>query len=99
MKMALVVCNSFYFEQTMQILKDNGIDYYTCWDNATGKGHNTEPHLGTGAYASTNTVMMIGFKDEAPLEALIAGINAANSQVQRKADHIRLFLLPLERIV
>lgn len=99
MKMALVVCNSFYFEQLMQILKVNGIDYYTCWDNATGKGQGTEPHLGAGAYGSTNSVLMIGFKDEAPLEALIAGISAANTRIKRAADHIRLFLLPLERIV
>ena len=97
--MALVVCNSFFMDRVMVILKDNGIDYFTSWDNAKGKGHGTEPHLGSGAYGSTNTVMMIGFEDEAPLEAMIAAVQKANQDIRRAADHIRMFLLPLERIV
>jgi hypothetical protein len=99
MKMALVVCNSFFTDRVMKILKDNGIDYFTSWDNARGKGHGTEPHIGSGAYASTNSVTMIAFEDDAPLQALIRGINEANQEIRRAGDHIRLFLLPLERIV
>lgn len=97
--MAFVVCNSFFSDRVMKILKDNGIDYFTTWDNAKGKGRGTEPHFGSGAYASTNSVTMIAFEDPAPLEALIRGINEANREIQRAADHIRLFQLPLERIV
>jgi hypothetical protein len=86
-------------DRVMTILKDNGIDYFTSWDKATGKGHGTEPHLGAGAYGSTNSVTMIAFEDDAPLEALIGGIQAANQEIKRAADHIRLFQLPLDRIV
>lgn len=99
MKMALVVCNSYFMDRVMTVLKANSIDYYTSWDNAKGKGHGTEPHTGSGAFSSTNSVMMIAFEDDAPLEALIAGIKAANLEIRRSADHIRLFQLPLERIV
>jgi hypothetical protein len=42
---------------------------------------------------------MIGFEDEAPLAMLIREIQATNAQISRRADHIRLFQLPLERIV
>ena len=99
MKMALVVCNSFITDRVTTILKENGIDYFTSWDNAKGKGHGTEPHLGSRAYPSTNSVTMIAFEDDAPLEALIRSINGANQEIQRPQDHIRLFQLPLERIV
>lgn len=99
MKMALLVCNSYFMDRVMTILTANGIDYYTTWDNAKGKGHGTEPHTGTGAFSSTNSVMMIAFEDSAPLEGLIAGIKSANQEIRRSADHIRLFQLPLERIV
>ena len=99
MNMAFVVCNSYFMDRVMTILKENGIDYYTTWDNAKGKGHGTEPHTGTGAFSSTNSVMMIAFDDNAPLEALIAGIKVANQDIRRSADHIQLFQLPLERIV
>ncbi len=97
--MALVVCNSFFRDRVMKILNENGIDYFTSWDNAKGKGHATEPHFGSGAYPSTISVTMIAFEDDAPLEALIRGINTANQEIPRAADHIRLFQWPLERIV
>lgn len=97
--MALIVCNSYFMDHVMRILKESGIDYYTSWDKAKGKGRGTEPHLGAGGYASTNSVTMIAFEDEPPLVALINGIEAANRDIKRPADHIRLFQLPLERIL
>ena len=97
--MALVVCNSYFMERVMKILSDSGIDYFTSWDNARGKGHGTEPHLGSRAYGSTNSVTMIAFEDQARLEALIRGVEAANQEIRRAPDHIRVFQLPLERIV
>ena len=97
--MALLVCNTFVMDRVMQILKDNGIDYFTTWDGAKGKGHGTEPHLGSRAYGSTNSVTMIAFEDEAPLEALIRAVQGVNQEIKRTADHIRLFQLPLDRIV
>jgi len=99
MKMTLVVCNSFFNDRLMQILKSNDIDYFTNWDNVKGKGHGTEPHFGSGAYPSTNSVTMIAFENDAPLEALIRGIQLANQEIPRTADHIRLFQVPLDRIV
>jgi hypothetical protein len=98
-KMVFVVCNSYFLDRVMQILKDHGIDYFTSWDKAKGKGHGTEPHLGAGAHSSLNAVTMIAFEDEKPLAALIAGIEAANREIRRPADHIRLFQMPLDRIV
>jgi len=98
-KLAMLVCNSYFVDRVMAILAESGIDYYTRWDGATGKGHGTEPHLGAGAFGSTNSVLMIAFEDEAPLNALVSGIQAANRETRRPSDRIRLFQLPLERIV
>jgi hypothetical protein len=99
MKMSFVVCNEFFTERVMQLLKENGIDYFTSWERAKGKGHGTEPHLGAGPYGSTNAVFMIAFEDEAPLEGLIGAIQQANQQIRRASDRIRLFQLPLDRII
>ena len=99
MKMVFIIQSEYYSKRVMGLLDAVGIDYYTRWDQAQGKGHGTEPHLGRGTFASTNSVMMIAFQDEAPLEALIQAITAANSEIKRAADRIRLFQLPLERIV
>ena len=99
MKMALLVCNTYFEDRVMETLKACGIDYYTSWDGAKGKGHGTEPHLGKGAYGSTNSVVMIGFEDEQPLEKLIEALKAVNAEIRRAADRVRLFQLPLDRIV
>jgi hypothetical protein len=42
---------------------------------------------------------MIAFEDEAPLAALIRSIIAANEKARRADEHIRLFQVPLERVV
>jgi len=99
MKLAFIVHNDYFTPRVMKLLKDAGIDYYTRWDKATGKGKGTEAHSGAGSTASTNAVMMIAFRDEAALDALIKRITEANQEITRAADHIRLFQLPLERIV
>jgi len=98
-KLALLVCNSYTQERVMRLLEETGIDYFTSWDHARGKGHGTEPHLGTRTYASTNSVTMIAFEQEAPLEALVRSLEAANREIARPADRIRLFQLPLERVI
>ena len=83
----------------MELLARCDIDYYTRWERAMGKGHETEPHLGKGMFASLNGVLMIAFEDETPLQALIREVQAANAGIKRRADHIRLFQVPLERVV
>ena len=99
MKMTFIVCTEFFIDRLMQLLKEADIDYFTRWDHAKGKGHGTEPHLGAGPYGSTNAVVMIAFEDAAPLERLVEAIKRANLDIRRAADRIRLFELPLDRIV
>jgi hypothetical protein len=99
MKMAFIVHNEYFTPRVMQVLRDAGVDYYTRWERARGKGPGTEPHLGSGSFASTNAVLMIAFQDESVLEGLIRRINEANREITRADDRIRLFQLPLDRIV
>ena len=99
MKIAFVIHNEHYSTRVMQLLSDAGIDYYTRWEHTKGKGQGTEPHLGAGSFAATNCVLMIAFREEPPLATLIDGIDAANAGIKRADDKIRLFQLPLERIV
>ena len=99
MKMAFIVHNQYFTSQVMDLLKRVGIDYFTRWENAQGKGHGTEAHMGRGGFPSTNAVMMIGFREPGPLEALVREIEAANQIIPRADDRIRLFQVPLERII
>jgi hypothetical protein len=99
MKMAFVVYNDHVDTQVMHMLKALNIDYYTRWEHVKGKGRGTEPHIGEGTYASTNAALMIAFENEAPLAALIDAITNANGKARRADERIRLFQVPLERMV
>jgi hypothetical protein len=99
MKIAFTVCNDVYAPRLLAALGRLGIDYYTRWDHVTGKGHGTEPHLGTRSFPGHNAVLMIGFNEDSALETLIEEIQVVNSDILRADDKIRLFQLPLERIV
>ncbi len=99
MKMTFMVYNEYVDAQVTSILKTLNIDYYTRWEHAKGKGHGTEPHIGVGSYASTNTVLMIAFEDEVPLVGLIAAIRSANEKARRADERIRLFQMPMELMV
>jgi len=99
MKMAFIVHIEYYTSRVMELFDVAGIDYYTRWEQAKGKGHGTDPHLGAGGFPSTNSVVMVAFQDEKPLATLIELIAAANAGIKRPADRIRLFQVPLDRIV
>jgi hypothetical protein len=99
MKFAFVVHNELFTSRVMQLLDAADIDYYTRWDEVKGKGPGTEPHLGRGSTPGTNSVLMIAFREDAPLETLIQNIAETNVGIKRADDKIRLFQLPLERIV
>jgi hypothetical protein len=99
MKIVFLVCNEVYTPRVMELLDNNSIDYYTRWEQVKGKGHGTEAHLGTRSFPGINDVFMIAFQEEIILDRLILQITDANKQITRPDDHIRLFQVPLEKIV
>jgi hypothetical protein len=64
-----------------------------------GKGHLSDAHLGTRPFPGYNFVRMIAFENEEKLVKLISILENVNKDVERKDDQIRLFQVPLERIV
>lgn len=99
MKIAFVICNEVYTPRVMDILTRSGIDFYTRWEHVAGKGHGTEPHLGTRSFPDINSVLMIAFDKEEPLNNLVKELNEANATIIRPDDKFRLFQVPLERMV
>ena len=99
MKIAFVVYTEVYTPRVLELLNTLGIDYYTRWDQVKGKGHGTEAHLGTRSFPGVNAVMMIAFQEEGALENLVKGITGMNENIARPDDRVRLFQIPLERIV
>lgn len=99
MKITFLIHNDVFADRITALLERHGVDYFTRWEHVKGKGHGTEAHLGTRSYPSLNTVLMIAFESDGVLEEIVQEIRRTNETVAKPDDHIRLFQVPLERIV
>ena len=99
MKLTFLVYHDILDDRVSKALDELNIDYYTRWEDVKGKGHQTDAHLGNRPYPGYNFVRMIAFVDEAVLSNLIEKITELNKIVERDDDKIRLFQVPLERVV
>jgi len=99
MKLTFLVYHDILDDRVSKALDELKIDYYTRWEDVKGKGHQTDAHLGNRPYPGYNFVRMIAFVDEEILSNLIEKITELNKIVERDDDKIRLFQVPLERIV
>jgi hypothetical protein len=99
MKIAFVIYHDILDDRVTEALKELEIDFYTQWEDVKGKGHKTDAHLGNRPFPGYNFVRMIAFQEESQLDKLVTKINELNTIVERDDDKIRLFQVPLERIV
>jgi len=99
MKLTFLIYHDILDDRVTKALKELEIDFYTQWEDVKGKGHHTDAHLGNRPYPGYNIVRMIAFPEEELLEKLIGRINELNLIVERDDDKIRLFQVPLERVV
>jgi len=99
MKIAFLAYHDVLDDRIITILEDLKIDSYIEWENVLGKSHNAPAHLGTRTFPGRDSVRLLPFQNEEKLNQLIVIIQEFNKNVMKKDDEIRLYLLPLERIV
>ena len=99
MKLAFVIYHDILEDRVSNALSELSIDYFTEWENVKGKGHNTDAHLGNRPYPGYNIVRMIAFATDDLIESLTSKIKELNEVIERDDDKIRMFLVPLEKIV
>jgi hypothetical protein len=99
MKVAFLVYHDVLDERIIDLLGKLEIDSYIKWENVLGKSHGASPHLGTRTFPGHDSVRLIPFQNEENLNKLISSIQEFNGQVVKKDDEIRIYLMPLERIV
>ncbi len=95
MKIIFLVYHDVIEDRVSKLLDELKIDYFTEWENVKGKGHNSDAHLGSRTFPGYNSVRMIAFQDDQSVNSIIEGV----SDVLRKDDKVRLFQLPLEKII
>jgi hypothetical protein len=83
----------------INFLDELKIDSYVKWENVLGKSHDAAAHLGTRTFPGHDSVRLVPFQNEEKLTQLITIIQDFNKQAVKKDDEIRLYLMPLERVV
>ncbi len=99
MKIAFLIYHDVLDDRVIKLLDDLKIDAYTKWEQVIGKFQGSEGHLGTRTFPGHNSVRMIPFRDENILQKLVEDLQEFNKSSHRKDDEIRLYLMPLEKIV
>ncbi len=99
MKIIFLVYHDILDDRIDKLLENLKIDYFTEWENVKGRGHSSDPHFGSRTFPGYNIVRMIAFHEENNLTELQKGIEKLNSEAFREDDKIRLFQLPLEKII
>lgn len=99
MKMAVIIHSEYQNNDIITLMNQAGIDFYTRWEKVTGKGHNTLSHLGHRGGPGFNTITMIVSPDDDKLEVLIEIINYKNDQYYLSKDRIRIFIIPVEKMI
>ncbi len=99
MKIIFLVYHDVLDDRISNTLTELDIDFYTKWEDVKGSGHKTDAHLGNRPFPGFNFVRMIAFTEEELLEKLADKISELNKLVEREDDKIRLFQIPLERMV
>jgi hypothetical protein len=99
MKAVFIVYHDILDDRVTRLLESLDIDFYTEWENVKGKGHSTDPHLGTRTYPGYNNVRLIAIQSDELLDRLIISLDELNGEIERKDDKIRLFQMPLERVL
>lgn len=99
MKIIFLVYHDILEDRVSFLMDELKIDYYTEWENVKGKGHTSDAHLGTRTYPGFNAVRMIAFQEDKSMDSFIVGIKKLNEEVKRDDDKIRLFQIPLERLI
>lgn len=99
MKIMFIVYHDILEDRVSSLLNKLNIDYYTEWENVKGKGHSSDAHLGTRTFPGYNIVRMVAFQNEGLVEEFTTGIDDLNKIALREDDRIRVFQIPLERII
>ena len=99
MKIAVMIYHDVFDDRIVELLDELKIDSYTKWEGVTGKFEGSEPLLGTRSFPGYECVRLLPFRDEEKLNGLITRLEEFNKNAHKSADQIRLYSLPMEKIV
>lgn len=91
----MIAYNEALDEKVDQVLDALGVEGFTKWTKAYGRGRTSGPHLGTHVWPKANNVVMAVMDDEQARRALDA-VREMRDRLGREG--IKAFILPCEEM-
>ncbi|MCK5358787.1 MAG: hypothetical protein KAJ48_10360 [Elusimicrobiales bacterium] len=93
MKIVVIIHNVAIGDEVMEFLEGEGISSYTCWEQVTGKGKISGPHLDSHIWPASNSILAIALKDNQK-DKVVLGIKKMKKKFAKEG--LKAFVLPLE---
>lgn len=93
MKLLFIVYNEALDGEVENMLRANGLNWFTKWTRVYGRGRSSGPHLGTHVWPKANSVRLIAVDDD----SVAANVMQAVRQLRNTLGHegIKAFVVPL----
>jgi len=96
MKMLLFIYNASIEEEVRQCMKKCGAEKFTRFQGLHGRGEDSDPHMGTHIWPSTNSLIMIVCEDERAGK-LLNRIRDLKEEFREAG--VKAFMLPVEESI
>jgi len=95
MKAVIIAYNEALSEEVMEVLEKNGVQAYTQWTKALGKGTASGPHLMTTVWPVANNVLLC-VVEEAVAPLLLEGVRGLREEFS--FEGVKAFQISIEAV-
>jgi len=95
MKMVFITYNVAVHDEILEMLRRNGVDTYTRWENVTGVGESSGPHLGTHVWPARNSAITSAMSDD-KAKAVLASVREMRRSMS--GEGVKAFIIPVEDV-
>jgi len=93
MKLVMIAYNEAQDSALDRMLERAGVEGFTKWTRAYGKGRSSGPHLGTHVWPKTNNVLAVAV-EEGIAEKLLDGVRELRKDMSGQG--VKAFVLPCD---
>lgn len=96
MKLAIIIYGKPIDPDVIEVLDGLGLQSYTKWPEALGKGKTSGPRLDTHVWPGANSVIMVALEDDR-VQSLVEALRPLKKGFSHEG--LKLYLLPAEEAV
>ena len=94
-KMVFIVYNVAVHDEVMEMLQQHGAETFTRWEQVTGVGKSSGPHLNTHIWPAGNSAIATATSDE-QAKAIVQAVREMRRTMS--AEGVKAFVIPVDEM-